>query len=166
MKRHSAAVSGGAIMCLLIVRSMNLAQTAGAMPAEAQRAIISEYCMGCHSDAAKSGGLALSQLDLGHVEQHAEIAEKVIHKLRAGVMPPPGAKRPDIATIKAFTASLETAIDKAAAAQPNPGWRSLQRLSQTEYARSIHDLLGIDVDVAAIGTHSYQGGRPTAATTK
>src|SRR5262249_31313251 len=76
--------------------------------------------------------------------------EKVIHKLRAGMMPPPGAKRPSVETSKAFVAFLEAALDKPAGTQPNPGWRSFQRLSQTEYARSVHDLLGLDVDVGAL----------------
>jgi len=77
------------------------------------------------------------------------IAEKMIRKLRAGMMPPPGARRPDAATISAFVDSLETALDAAAAVSPNPGWRPFQRLNRVEYARAVRDLLGIDVDVNA-----------------
>src|SRR5437870_13838818 len=94
--------------------------------------------------------MTLTSLDLAHPEQNAELAEKVIRKLRAGMMPPPGAKRPEADSSKAFAAALETAIDKAAALHPNPGWRSFQRLSQTEDARSIHDFLGIDVAVSTL----------------
>ena len=71
------------------------AQTSGATPVAAQRELIDQYCLGCHSDKVRSGGLALSELNLDAVDQHAEIAEKVIRKLRGGLMPPPGAKRPD-----------------------------------------------------------------------
>jgi hypothetical protein len=92
--------------------------------------------------------MTLQQLDLRHVEQNAPLAEKVIRKLRAGLMPPAGAKRPDRASATAFAASLETAIDTAA--QPNPGWRAFQRLNRAEYARTIHDLLALDVDVTAL----------------
>ena len=67
-------------------------------------------------------------------EQHADVAEKMIRKLRAGMMPPPGAKRPDAATIKALVDALETRIDAAAALNPNPGWRPFQRLNRAEYA--------------------------------
>src|SRR5580658_6747674 len=73
-------------------------QTAGVTPASPQRALIDQYCLGCHSDRIKSGGLALSALNLDAVDQNAqsaEIAEKVIRKLRGGLMPPPGARRPD-----------------------------------------------------------------------
>ena len=90
----------------------------------------------------------MTSLNLARPDQNSELAEKVIRKLRAGMMPPPGAKRPDLEMTRAFATALENAIDKVAAGHPNPGWRSFQRLSQAEYARSIHDLLGIDVDVS------------------
>ena len=73
----------------------------------------------------------------------------MIRKLRAGMMPPPGARRPDAATIAAFVDALETRMDAAAALNPNPGWRPFQRLNRAEYARAVRDLLGIDVDVNA-----------------
>jgi hypothetical protein len=154
MRLHAIGTLAG--LTLLLIGETDLTQratpssAAAMMSLEAQRALINEYCIGCHNGRSKSGGLALSQLDLAHVDQNAEIAEKVIRKLRAGMMPPPGAKRPDFDVAKALAASLETAIDKVAALHPNPGSRSFQRLSQTEYARSIHDLLGIDIDVAAL----------------
>src|SRR6266478_5312402 len=154
MTQRSVAVLINAVLCLLITSEPGVGQrsqpTPAALPIESQKALINEFCMGCHNDKLKSGGMTLAVLDFAHVDQNAELAEKIVHKLRAGMMPPPGAKRPDTETVKAFVASLETAIDKAAAAHPNPGWRSFQRLSQVEYAHSIHDLLGIDVDVAAL----------------
>jgi hypothetical protein len=92
----------------------------------------------------------VAALQLQNVGQSAQLAEKMIRKLRAGLMPPSGAQRPDPATLKALAHSLEQAIDASATASPNPGWRPFQRLNRGEYARSVRDLLGIDVDVAAL----------------
>ena len=94
--------------------------------------------------------MTLSNLDPSHADQNAPLAEKVIRKLRAGLMPPAGAKRPDEASLAALRTSLETAIDRAAARRPNPGRRAFQRLNRAEYSRSVHDLLGIDEDVTAL----------------
>src|SRR5215813_10662303 len=118
------------------------------MTVDAQNALVAQYCATCHNDKTRSGGMTLTSLNLARPDQNPDLAEKVIRKLRAGMMPPPGAKRPDIETSRSFATALENAIDKVAALHPNPGWRSFQRLSQAEYARSIHDLLGIDVDVS------------------
>src|SRR5207249_4681497 len=83
------------------------------------------------------------------VVENANVAEKMIRKLRAGMMPPPQARRPDAATIQSFYETLENTIDAAAALKPNPGWRPFQRLNRAEYQRAVRDLLGIDVDVTA-----------------
>src|SRR5215813_13355114 len=152
------SILGLGILSLSVATSVETAQrapasgTAGAntMPVDAQNALVAQYCASCHNDKTRSGGMTLTNLNLAHPDQNVELAEKVIRKLRAGMMPPPGAKRPDVETSKAFATALENAIDKAAAAHPNPGWRSFQRLSQAEYARSIHDLLGIEVDVTTL----------------
>src|SRR5262249_11818063 len=158
MKRKILGMICIAALCVLAGSSLHLAQrasTAGsaastAMSVESQNALVTQYCTSCHNDKARSGGMTLTNLNLAHPDQNVELAEKVIRKLRAGMMPPPGAKRPDVETSKAFATALENAIDKAAGAHPNPGWRSFQRLSQAEYARSIHDLLGIDADVTTL----------------
>jgi len=158
MKRKILGVVGGGAVSILMGSTMQVAQrapannstTPTAMSVEVENAVVTQYCSGCHNDKARSGGMTLTSLNLAHPEQNAELAEKVIRKLRAGMMPPPGAKRPDLETGKAFATALENAIDKAAAVHPNPGWRSFQRLSQAEYARSIHDLLGLDVDVTTL----------------
>jgi hypothetical protein len=94
--------------------------------------------------------VTLAQLDLAHPDKNAELAERVIHKVRAAMMPPPGMPRPDAAALKAFAASLETAVDQAAAAHPNPGRPPLHRLNRTEYANSIRDLLAVEVDAASL----------------
>jgi hypothetical protein len=116
----------------------------------AQNALVAGNCSTCHDDEAKTGGLSLESFDAATIDQRPEIAEKMIRKLRAGMMPPPTVKdRPPSATLTAFAAALETRIDQAAAAHPNPGSRPFQRLNRAEYANAIHDLLTLDVDVTA-----------------
>ena len=119
------------------------------MAPEAQKALITQYCAGCHNDRAKTGGLTLASFDPAHADQAADTAEKMIRKLRAGMMPPAGMRRPDADALKAFATALEVKVDTAAALHPNPGRRTFQRLNRAEYARSVKDLLDIDVDVNA-----------------
>jgi mono/diheme cytochrome c family protein len=114
---------------------------------EAQNQLVAQYCAGCHSERGKAGGLVLAGFDAAKVEANTETAERMIRKLRAGMMPPPTARRPDAAAVHAFVESIEARIDKAAALNPNPGWRPFQRLNRAEYARAVRDLLGIGVDV-------------------
>ena len=108
--------------------------------------VVRRYCVGCHSDKGKAGGLSLAAFDVMHGAQNAEVAEKVIRKLQAGFMPPPASPRPDAATYAALIGALETDVDSASAIKPNPGVRTFQRLNRPEYARAVHDLLGLDVD--------------------
>jgi hypothetical protein len=115
-----------------------------------QRAFLNQYCAYCHNDKLKPGGMTITALDLDHIGRTAAIAEKVIHMLRAGMMPPPGMPRPPAAKIGAFGTSLETRIDQAAALHPNPGRPALHRLNRTEYANSIRELLGLEVDAAEL----------------
>ncbi len=124
------------------------AATAG-MSVEAQTALVNQYCMTCHNDKLKTGGITLSKLDIAHPDQTAELAEKVIRQVKAGQMPKIGAPRPEAQTLKLFASTMAATIDKAAALSVNPGSRPFQRLTRTEYAKSVKDLLGIDVDVAA-----------------
>jgi hypothetical protein len=114
-----------------------------------QAALVKQYCAGCHSEKGKAGGLSLASFEPTRADQTADVAEKMIRKLRAGMMPPPGARRPDGDVLQKFAASLETRIDTAAALHPNPGRRTFQRLNRKEYERSIHDMLDLDVDVNA-----------------
>jgi hypothetical protein len=120
--------------------------TAGLSP-ESQNQLVTQYCVTCHSEKGKAGGLVLAGFDAATIEKRADVAEKMIRKLRAGMMPPPGARRPDAATISSFVDALETKIDTVAASNPNPGWRPFQRLNRAEYARAVKDLLGLKVDV-------------------
>ena len=86
----------------------------------------------------------MQQIDTGNIPAGAEVWEKAIRKLRAGAMPPQGMPRPDKPTLDAFAASLETSIDRAAAARPNPGRAVLHRLNRTEYGNAIRDLLALE----------------------
>jgi mono/diheme cytochrome c family protein len=119
--------------------------------ASSPEALINQYCMGCHSDRLKSGGLALSALSLdAPVEsaQSAEIAEKVIRKLRGGLMPPAGARRPDSHASAEFVSWLENKIDTGTT-ESKPGRVPLRRLNRREYGYAIRDLLGLDIDATA-----------------
>src|SRR5438105_9781926 len=79
-------------------------QDAGRLPVKSQRTVVNQYCATCHNDNTKAGGMSLAAVDLAHIEQHAELAEKMIRKLRAGMMPPPGARRPDADTLQNLAA--------------------------------------------------------------
>jgi hypothetical protein len=114
------------------------------------RAFLNQYCVGCHNEKAKTADLMLDKMDIEHAGENAETWEKVVRKLRTGMMPPSGARRPDRATSDAFTSSLETALDRAAAAKPNPGTTALHRLNRTEYANAIRDLLALPVDATTL----------------
>ena len=115
----------------------------------AAAALLKRYCQGCHNGRVLAGRLALDTLDVAAVGTEAAAWEKVVRKLRAGVMPPAGMPRPDEPALDRFVSYLETALDAAAAAHPNPGrTEALHRLNRTEYRHAIRDLLALDIDVA------------------
>src|SRR5438132_1607612 len=127
------------------------AQSAAASDtAAAQRAIVAQYCSTCHSDKAKAAGMDSARkidfdaLDIAHVSRDAETWERIVRKLRAGMMPPSGMRRPDPATYKGLITWLENELDRSAVTyMPPPG---LHRLNRTEYANVIKDLLDLDID--------------------
>jgi len=131
--------------------AMAVAHKTPAPAAEPQADLVKQYCVGCHNDKGKdrAGGLTLASFDAAHADQGADVAEKMIRKLRLGMMPPPGARRPDAAVLTQFATTLEATIDTASTLKPNPGRRPFQRLNRAEYERSVHDLLDLDVDVNA-----------------
>ncbi|HLG56705.1 MAG TPA: DUF1592 domain-containing protein [Vicinamibacterales bacterium] len=122
-------------------------QEAAAAPSVA---LLSQYCVTCHNPRLKSGGLTLDAADLAQLENHTETWEKVVRKLRTGMMPPAGAPRPPRAALDAFAAGLESQIDRAAAARPDAGAPALHRLNRAEYTNAVRDLLALDVDASSL----------------
>ncbi|MYA41359.1 MAG: DUF1592 domain-containing protein [Gemmatimonadetes bacterium] len=108
-----------------------------------------QYCVRCHNERRLLGNMSLEDFDSANPVADAPLAEKMIRKLRAGMMPPPGVRRPPEEEITAFVTGLEEELDAAAERNPNPGNRTFQRLNRAEYAAAIHDLLGIGIDASA-----------------
>ncbi|MEE3151610.1 MAG: DUF1592 domain-containing protein [Acidobacteriota bacterium] len=164
MKKFALAASIASILCLAVSVDTGLAGgsqalnvnsiafvepvAAGSAPMsyQEQNMTIGRYCFRCHNDQLLTGGLSLESFDAEHAYENAEIAEKMIRKLRVGMMPPKEAQQPDAATKHALAMALETSIDEHAARNPNPGRRTFQRLNRAEYVRAIRDLLGIEID--------------------
>src|ERR1700678_365972 len=153
MRHWVVAVS----FALVLPVSMHLhaaspAKQAAAPPASlaANRAMLDHYCVTCHNQKAKTANIMFDTLDLAHVGKDADVWEKAVRKLRGGMMPPIGMPRPDPATIASFVNFLETSLDQAALASPNPGTVSLHRLNRAEYANEIQDVFGVEVDPAAL----------------
>ena len=115
-----------------------------------RRALVDRYCVTCHNDRLKTGGLTLQSLDLTGVPADGDVWEKVVRKVNAGMMPPPGLPRPARPAADAFVSFLTADLDRAAVAQPNPGRPLLHRVNRAEYANAIRDLLALDVDVASL----------------
>jgi mono/diheme cytochrome c family protein len=129
----------------------SVAQTGAGVPVEsAQQVLLKQYCITCHNLRAQTGGLALDNVSLDRVSADAEVWEKVIRKVRAGLMPPAGRPRPPRAALDAFAGTIENAIDRGAAASPHPGRVPLHRMNRAEYANAIRDLLALEVDAATL----------------
>src|SRR5580658_5554633 len=127
---------------------------AGLLPAAPsateQRPLLDKYCVTCHNDKLKTGGISLQSADLAKVPENAELWEKVIRKVSVEAMPPQGLPRPDKAALHDLVASLESTIDREAALHSTPGRATLHRLNRSEYANAIHDLLSLDIDAASL----------------
>ena len=122
-----------------------------AAPAAGHRAVVSKYCISCHNDRLKRGGLALNTVVAQEVDRNPDVWEKVLRKIRTRQMPPVGLPRPDEATYDATIAALETSLDRAWVAAPNPGrTATLRRLTRTEYRNAVRDLIALDVDVSSM----------------
>jgi mono/diheme cytochrome c family protein len=116
-----------------------------------RQAVLQRYCIGCHNERQKTGGLALDALDVEHPSANPDVWERVITKLRAGSMPPTGRPRPDAATYDALSTWLEGELDRAWAANPNPGRiNAVHRINRTEYNNAIRDLFALDMDVKSL----------------
>ena len=122
------------------------AQETMAEPVIDHTEVVEQYCVRCHNDRRMTGNMSLEGYDASAPEMSAELSEKMIRKLRAEMMPPPGARRPVGDTLLSLVLALESSLDKAAGANPNPGGRSFQRLNRAEYGRSIRELLDLEID--------------------
>ena len=111
-------------------------------------ATLNRYCLGCHNDRTRTAGLTLAGVSAASVAAQAPVLEKVLHKVRAGEMPPAGRPRPDATTVANLLRWLETELDRTAAADPNPGAPAIHRLNRAEYRNAVRDLLGLDLDHA------------------
>jgi mono/diheme cytochrome c family protein len=118
--------------------------------ASPQRALLNRYCVTCHNERLKTADLMLDRADVENVSAAAPLWEKVVRKLRTASMPPAGAPRPDPASYDSLASYLETELDRAAAADPNPGRPAVHRLNRVEYANAIRDLLAVKIDGAAL----------------
>ncbi len=141
--RHAVAFLG---MSLLAVSAG--AQSSSSDPDYS--AILKQYCFTCHNDKLKTAGLSLERMDLTHVAANADVWEKVIRKVRVGMMPPQGLPQPDPSTRAALVSWLQTSLDRAAADKPNPGRPLVHRLNRAEYANAIRDLLALNVDTTSM----------------
>jgi Protein of unknown function (DUF1592)/Protein of unknown function (DUF1588)/Protein of unknown function (DUF1587)/Protein of unknown function (DUF1585)/Protein of unknown function (DUF1595)/Planctomycete cytochrome C len=120
-------------------------------PASSHRGMLDRYCVTCHNQRLETAGLKLDEADIANPGEGAEIWEKVVRKLRTGMMPPPNMPQPSMEDRRALLSWLETSLDKAAAAKPNPGrTETLRRLNRTEYQNAIRDLLSVDIDAASL----------------
>ena len=116
------------------------------IPADSLTAVVQQYCVNCHNDERLRGNLTLEDFEVERAVEWAETAEKMIVKLRAGMMPLPGARRPSPDTLLALVETLESLIDEEAEEHPNPGQRTFQRMNRAEYSRAVEDLLDLKVD--------------------
>ena len=139
-------LGGGVVAVSRLGAQAPVSNVAAAPPTP--RVFLDTYCITCHNQKLKTAGLMLDTVDLAKPGAHAEVLEKVIGKLRAGSMPPPGMPRADAATYRVVASTLENEIDKAWAADPNPGRiGAVQRLNRSEYNNAIRDLFALDMDV-------------------
>jgi cytochrome c553 len=122
---------------------------APAAPVAPLNATVQTYCVGCHNDRVKAGDLSLASFDVAQAATHAEVAEKVVRKLRTGMMPPRTAKKLETPLRVALATALETRLDRAAVANLNPGRRSFQRLNRAEYTAAVRAVVGLDIDVSS-----------------
>ena len=161
---HRPLSSAGVCLALVVVSlrapaATSPEQTPSPLPAaavtaraasDAVRPLLKQYCIGCHNARANTGGLSLDGRDPADVATDAEVWEKVVRKVRAGMMPPAGMPAPSPEARRALVTTLETRLDRAAAAAPNPGRPLVHRLNRAEYANAIRDLLALEIDPATL----------------
>lgn len=149
MKKRQLQLSllllGGIAGVFYLASSIAPARSVSAMEVSAQRAFVNENCLGCHNDKAKTADISVAGLDFNNVSKDGAVWEKVLRKVRTGQMPPAGMPHPKAQDVTAFVNWLEGSLDKAAAANPNPGRPAAHRLNRAEYSNAIRDLLAVDI---------------------
>jgi lipoprotein signal peptidase len=141
----------GSAVSRLPASAQSVSSTGAVAPVSSHRQVLDRYCVTCHNERLKTAGLPLDQIDAAHPGQHAEEWEKVVRKLRTGAMPPANAPQPSAQDRTMLVSWLESSLDTAAAAHPNPGRTdTLRRLNRTEYQNAIRDLLSVDIDAASL----------------
>ncbi|HWF09942.1 MAG TPA: DUF1592 domain-containing protein [Bryobacteraceae bacterium] len=151
--RHSSFTA--AFLCASLLCASLHIPSASAAPKQPPagfnpRALLDQYCVTCHSERLKTGGLVLEKIDTTNLTGHAEIWEKVVEKIHGGMMPPAGLPRPDKPALDSLAAWAETELDKAAVEHPNPGRVGIHRLNRAEYGNGVRDLLALNVDVSQL----------------
>ncbi|HVG54680.1 MAG TPA: DUF1592 domain-containing protein [Vicinamibacterales bacterium] len=152
--RVVAALVGVGVVTLsatVYLRALSAPKAPPLAGASAQQSLLTKYCVTCHNQRAKTGGLTLDNVDVANVGDAPEVWERVVQKLQANLMPPPGLPRPDAAAYKGLLAHLETSLDRAAERNPDPGrTEALHRLNRAEYRNAVRDLLALDIDVSSL----------------
>jgi cytochrome c551/c552 len=142
VRRNTAHVS-------FIMLAFAPALAAWQQPAAAQRALVNQYCVVCHSDALKTAGVSLENLDVAKAGENSAVWEKVLRKVSSNQMPPAGMPRPDAPVSKAFTNYLMSELDRYSAAHPDPGHPVVHRLNRAEYSNAVRDILALDINPGA-----------------
>src|SRR5438067_1140447 len=137
------------ILCAIGMPSL-FAQATVPQGAPAAAALAKQYCVGCHSLKAKTAGIVLEGIDWSDVGANAGALEKALRKVRTGEMPPAGLPHPTPAAASAFTTWLESELDRAAAANPNPGRPAIHRLNRAEYGNAIRNLLALHLNTTSL----------------
>jgi hypothetical protein len=145
MTKNMFVASFVAAWLVIVAMPSGEAQTPAPPPA-----LLRQYCITCHNERLKTGGLTLDSMDFDHVATDAATWEKVVRKIRTGMMPPSGARRPERGVLDGFAADLETRLDRATPAGAGLEAPALHRLNRTEYANVVRDLLALDVDVKTL----------------
>src|SRR3989440_231530 len=141
-------LAGAASLAVIVAAVVPIgAQT----PAPPQKpALLTQYCVTCHNQRLKTAGLMIDAMDIEHVAKDAASWEKVVRKIRTGMMPPSGARRPERPALDGFAADLEARLDRAVPSGANLDAPALHRLNRSEYANAIRDLLALDVDASTL----------------
>jgi Protein of unknown function (DUF1592)/Protein of unknown function (DUF1588)/Protein of unknown function (DUF1587)/Protein of unknown function (DUF1585)/Protein of unknown function (DUF1595) len=147
VKKLLAASAASAFVCAVVYSPLTAQQADSFTPV---RATVDKYCVTCHNDRTKAGGMSLSAMDYANIPAGAAVWEKSLKKIRVGMMPPSSAPQPPAAARDALVTFLTTTLDRAALEKPNPGRPVLHRLNRAEYANAVRDLLALDVDPSTL----------------